>query len=749
MSAQRVTLDAVAACLVQAEPGDLESVAALRDACQGLAAARAYPEIILDLVSRAAQELTACLDGTNGDAAETLTGVGRLVETAQRILDMDDMGFDDGPIPAKSAPVERGANPPAAAPAPAAASPRTAPSSADRSTIEAFEPLPADLDMSMMADFISESRDNIHYAEGAMLALETNPDDAEAINTIFRAFHTLKGMAAFLGFQMLSELAHHSESLLSRIREGEIRYGEVYADLSLKSVDLCKEIVQGIEDALGGTHGGRIARPAGYDDQLWRLTHVDEAVRQEPSVTDGAAVRKLGEILVAEGKAEAEEIDAVVESQGAEPLGVALVKANVASVTDVAQALREQQKARGGAETVETTVKVRTDRLDRLLNLVGELVIAQSMLDQDDQISSGRLHGLATKIGHAGKVVRELQNLTMAMRMVPLKASFQKMTRLVRDVTRKNGKQVRLETSGEETEIDRTLVDNINEFLVHMVRNSLDHGLETPEERVLAGKTPHGTLRLSAGHRGGNVVFEIEDDGRGLNRERILAKAIEKGIVEAGKQLTNEEIDWLIFAPGFSTAETVTDLSGRGVGMDVVKKGVEALRGRIEIDSRPGQGCKFTMHVPLTMAITDGMVVRVGAEKYIIPILNIKMSLRPAPGQVSTIAGRGEMLMFMETLIPIVRLHRVFEVKGAIENLQDGLLIILEENTRRFACFVDDLVGQVQVVAKTLGEGVGRISGIAAGAILGDGRVGLILDTPGLADVAEGKEARDEARPEN
>ncbi len=596
----------------------------------------------------------------------------------------------------------------------------------------------------MMADFISESRDNIHYAEGAMLALETNPDDSEAINTIFRAFHTLKGMAAFLGFKMLSELAHHSESLLSRIREGEIRYGAVYADLSLKSVDVCKEIVQGIEDALGGANGGVIPRPGAFDEQMARLTNADALVAPEPSVPDGAAVRKLGEILVAEGKAEPDEIDAVVESQGAEPLGVALVRANIASVTDVAQALREQQKARGGAsggEGVETTVKVRTDRLDRLLNLVGELVIAQSMLDQDETIGAGTHRELASKVGHTGKVVRELQTLTMAMRMVPLKASFQKMTRLVRDVTRKNGKQVRLETAGEETEIDRTLVDNINEFLVHMVRNSLDHGLETPEDRALAGKNPHGTLRLSAGHRGGNVVFEIADDGRGLDRERILAKAIARGLVDASRPLADAEIDRLIFEPGFSTAETVTDLSGRGVGMDVVRSGVEALRGRIEIDSRPGQGCRFTMHVPLTMAITDGMVVRVGDQRYIIPILNIKMSLRPTSDQVSTLAGRGEMLMFMQTLIPVVRLHRVFEVEDAVTDFSQGLMIILEENTRRFACFVDDLVGQVQVVAKTLGEGVGRVNGIAAGAILGDGRVGLILDTAGLLDVAEGRAA--------
>lgn len=387
----------------------------------------------------------------------------------------------------------------------------------------------------------------------------------------------------------------------------------------------------------------------------------------------------------------------------------------------------------GGAEAVEGSMRVRTDRMDRLFNLVGELVIAQSMMDQDGIALAMERPAIAAKIQQASKSVRELQEICMAMRMVPLKATFQKMARLVRDLTRRSGKKIRFETAGEETEIDRTLVEVVSEFLVHMVRNSADHGVEPPAARENAGKEPEGVIRLSASHGGGNVIFEIADDGKGLDRDRILRKALERGLVAPDRTLTDAQIHNLIFEPGFSTAETVTDVSGRGVGMDVVRQGIEALKGSIEIFSEPGEGSRFVMRVPLTMAITDAMIVRVGAERYIIPTIKIKQSVRPAPGEIATVQGGGaEMLRYMQELIPVVRLHELFRLKPQYRDLGEGILVVVEETTGRYALFIDELLGQAQVVAKPLGEAFGKIPGIASGAILGDGRVGLILDTAEL-----------------
>jgi two-component system, chemotaxis family, sensor kinase CheA len=384
----------------------------------------------------------------------------------------------------------------------------------------------------------------------------------------------------------------------------------------------------------------------------------------------------------------------------------------------------------------ESSLRVRTDRLDRLIDMVGELVIAQSMVTQDGTIHQTGNHELLKKVTHAGKIVRELQDLTMSMRMVPLKTAFQKMARLARDLAHKNNRIVNFIAEGEDTEIDRNMVDVISDPLVHMVRNAIDHGLEPPEVRTAAGKSAEGRLRLSAYHSGGDVVVELEDDGKGLNRSKIVEKAIAKGLIEAERSMSDSEVFDLIFAPGFSTADKITDISGRGVGMDVVKRSVEALRGRIEIASESGQGTTFTIRLPLTLAITDGMLVKVGSERYIIPTVNIKLSFRPDGDSLSKVAGRGEMVMLRGDLMPLFRLHRLFRITGAVEEPTRGLLVMVGDGNRRCVLLVDELLGQQQVVAKTLGDGLGKIQGVSGGAILGDGRVGLILDPSEIVALA-------------
>jgi two-component system chemotaxis sensor kinase CheA len=368
--------------------------------------------------------------------------------------------------------------------------------------------------------------------------------------------------------------------------------------------------------------------------------------------------------------------------------------------------------------------------------MVGELVIGHSMVAQDETVNSGNYLELQRKVNHTDKIVRQVQDLSMSMRMIQFKATVRKIARLVRDLARRREIMINFIPIGEDTEIDRNMVDLINDPLVHLVRNAVDHGIEPPHERERNGKPREGTLLLKAYHSGGNVVVEISDDGRGLDRDKIIEKAIAKGLIQSGQSMSDSEIISLIFQPGFSTADRVTDISGRGVGLDVVRKAVETLRGRIDVLSEFGKGCTFSVRLPLTMAITDGMLVKVGNQRYILPTVNIDMSFRPNAETLSTVAGRGEVVVFNGKVLPIFRLHRLFNIKEAVEDPTRGLLIIIGEGSQRCALLVDELVGQQQVVAKSLGDGFGKVQGISGGAILGDGRVGLILDSQGIALLA-------------
>jgi two-component system chemotaxis sensor kinase CheA len=373
-------------------------------------------------------------------------------------------------------------------------------------------------------------------------------------------------------------------------------------------------------------------------------------------------------------------------------------------------------------------IKVRTETLDKLIDLVGELTIAQSMVIQHPALTAAGDYDLRQKAVRAGKLMRDLQGLGMTLRMVPLKALFQRMARAARDLAHKSGKQVRFSVEGEDTEIDRSMVDALSTPLVHLIRNALDHGLESPSERLAHGKPEAGSLDLKAYQAESEVVIEVNDDGRGLDSARIAAKAVEKGLLASADGLSEAQAVDLIFAPGFSTASAITDVSGRGVGMDAVRQAVHALEGRIEVRSRPGQGCSFALRLPLTLAVTDGILVRVGAQRFVMPMADIHITLKATAGMLSTVAEQGEMLSFKGSLITVLRLHRLFSVPGATEALEDGLLMVIGDGRSRCALLVDELLGQQQVVSKGLGDALGRVQGVAGGAILGDGRVGLILD---------------------
>ncbi len=396
-------------------------------------------------------------------------------------------------------------------------------------------------------------------------------------------------------------------------------------------------------------------------------------------------------------------------------------------------------QANGAPATTQApspSIRVDVDKVDRLVNLVGELVINQAMLVQlgtylPPELGSGLITGLETMSQH----LRELQESVMAIRAQPVRSVFSRMPRLMRELSVQLGKDVKLVLTGEATEIDKTVIEQLADPLTHLLRNALDHGIEPPDARQAAGKPRHGTIHLGAEHRGGRIVIEISDDGAGIARSKVLAKARARGLVAADAALSDEEVDQLIFLPGFSTADAVTDVSGRGVGMDVVKRNIQALGGRIAVETRAGRGSRFLLSLPLTLAILDGMAVAVGPETYIIPLTNIMESLRPKPDSIHAVVGRGDVLAIRGEYVPLTYLHQRFQVPGAVTDPCQGIVVIVEsEGTARVGLVVDELLGQLQVVVKSLEANYGPVPGVGGATILGDGRVALILDVSRLDD---------------
>ncbi len=383
------------------------------------------------------------------------------------------------------------------------------------------------------------------------------------------------------------------------------------------------------------------------------------------------------------------------------------------------------------------SIRVSVEKIDELMNTVGELVITQAMLSQlGAQIEGTQAERLRAGLAQLERNMRELQESVMRVRMLPISFVFSRFPRMVRDLAQRLGKQIELKLTGEQTELDKTVLEKIGDPLVHLVRNCIDHGIESPEVRIAAGKPAAGTVHLDASHRGGNISVEVSDDGGGLDRTRILAKARARALIGANEALSDSEIHELIFQPGFSTAEKTTDLSGRGVGMDVVRRNVKELGGKVELASEPGRGSRFTITLPLTLAIVDGQSVAVGSETYIVPLISIVESMQLKPAGVTRLSGQGEVFSFRGDYLPILRLHELFGVEPNTRALDEGLVVVAEGDGRRVGLFVDDLLGQQQVVIKSLEANYGHIDGISGATILGDGSVALILDVPGLIRVA-------------
>ncbi|WP_426700457.1 chemotaxis protein CheA [Rhodanobacter sp. Col0626] len=649
--------------------------------------------------------------------------------------------------------------------------------------------------------FFEESREGLDAMEAALLALDSGSTDPELVHTIFRAAHSIKGGAATFGFADVAAFTHVAESLLEEVRSGRRAVAGELIDLLLRSVDCLRlmldrsgsgqsvadtesealrgeltRLVSGETGMPAAVAASRVATASGWQVRFIALPHLLqtgndplrlfrelqqlgrlEVVRA--FLVDGApaqlaaldpALCYLGWELRLHGASTRADIDAVFDwldgdceldigpleddAEVAAPLPDEPMLANATAP----QPVRETATA----SSEGSSIRVGIDKVDALINMMGELVITQSMLsDIGEKFEMSQLERLRDGLVQLERNTRELQESVMRIRMLPIGSVFNRFPRLVRDLERKLDKQVRLELLGEHTELDKTVLEKIGDPLVHLVRNAIDHGLESPARRKAAGKSEVGTLKLHAYHEGGNIVVQISDDGAGLNHAAIVAKAQQRGLIGAGQQLSDAEVAELIFQPGFSTAAKATDLSGRGVGMDVVRRNVRDLGGSVGVHSVTGKGSTFTIALPLTLAIIDGLVTAVGSERYIVPLISIVESLRLRPEMVRRIAGGGELFHFRDEYLPIMRLHHAFACADAVTDIERGIVVVVEEDGRRVGLLVDDLLGQQQAVVKSLEAHYRRVQGISGATILSDGSVALIVDVSGVVRLGQRSKA--------
>jgi len=678
--------------------------------------------------------------------------------------------------------------------------------------------------------FFEESFEGLDIMESGLLNLDMGDVDAEEINTIFRAAHSIKGGSGTFGFSAVSDFTHVMETLLDEMRDGRRQVTQQAVDVLLGSVDCLKEMLTAIQDeqdidtvrvaeyqkglevelngeqtndavipeqtevlatsdessasAVAGEKGWRIAFsphadllktgndpvrmfrelsalgeftasvdllgvPGFYDldpedcHLSWNIEIAgDIPVSEVNEIFDWVedecdlAIQALAESEATESSdisIEQPAIDPVQEQTSVQVQVEKSEPADKASPTPK-PASTKKETAKPAAAKGSGSIRVDTSKIDTLINMVGELVITQSMLSLvGEHFELNKLDQLKNGLSQLERHTRELQESVMNIRMLPISFVFSRFPRLVHDLSTKLDKKIELVLVGEHTEVDKTVVELLSDPLVHLVRNSLDHGIEMPADRVAAGKPETGTITLEAYHRGGNIVIEVKDDGKGLNKDMLRTKAIEKGLIDEETVLTDKQTYELIFMAGFSTAEQLSDISGRGVGMDVVRRNIQSLGGNIEIISELGKGSTIAIHLPLTLAILDGQSIAVGDERFIIPLGAIIESININESMLNRVAGRGETFRLRDEYLPIVRMHEIFDVKTAqATKLTDGLVVVVEGQGLRCGLFIDDLLGQQQVVIKSLEANYRKVEGVSGATILGDGSVALILDIPGL-----------------
>ena len=643
--------------------------------------------------------------------------------------------------------------------------------------------------------FFQESREGLDAMEAGLLGLG-DPSDTETINTIFRAAHSIKGGSATFGFTEVASFTHGIETLLDEMRNGVRPITAEAIQVLLQSCDCMREMIAATEaehpldqsristlnndirHILGERAGDAAAKPKresvgapAATPTGWRLRFEPVPdllrLRNEPARMF-AELARLGDLsteadtsalplldamdpeacylswdLELTGRVAREQLDDIFDwvDPGCRlefiPLGDLPVPVPVAVAKTPPPSPSPITTSSPRAATEAGSIRVDTGKLDSIINLVGELLITQSMLSTfAEGLDPGKLDTLRKGLSQLARNTRELQESVMQIRMLPISFAFNRFPRLVHDLSRKLGKTVDIKLTGENTELDKTILEKISDPLVHLVRNSLDHGLETPEQRTAGGKSPNGTIELGAFHEGGSIIIEVRDDGAGLNKKKILQKARERGLVAADQELTDDQIDNLIFMPSFSTADQVSDVSGRGVGMDVVRRNINDLGGTVQIFSKEGIGSTVRIQLPLTLAILDGQLVRVGKEIYIISLLAIVETIQVSQDRLSTLLGSSEIFRLRDEYLPVIKLSEMFGIEPDAGTAEQGLLVVVEADNKRVCVLVDDLLAQQQVVIKSLESNFKPVPGIAGATILGDGAVALIIDVRDLIRAA-------------
>lgn len=592
-------------------------------------------------------------------------------------------------------------------------------------------------DLELLNEFCNEGRDLLTQVEQGVLILEEQPSHRETLNQVFRAFHTFKGGAGFLALEPIKDLAHILESLLEAARQDSLEIDRQVINLILEGRDSLSHFVDEIERTIKkGEYSGPIVVPTIELMAKIRAILAGEQLKDEEAKTNPA-----GKPIQSEPKRPPIEKTKVTQN---------LIRAGTTSTTKITSTKRAKDRntqksenkevcltkqlapSKNKPENLSHFVRIDTEKLDALIDLVGELVIAQSMVVEHPLLTQNQSANLPGYLRQLARISSDLQRNAMSLRMVPIRTTFQKMTRLVRDLGNNLNKDIVLVLKGEDTELDRNIVEALAEPLIHMLRNSIDHGIEQPEERISLGKPPQGKIQVEASHQGGGILIRIEDDGRGINPDNILEKAISKGLVESDFNGSTNEIINLIFEPGFSTAETITDVSGRGVGMDVVRGSISRLRGRIEFESTVGIGSTFRIYLPLTLAIIDGILVGVGAQRFILPTLAIHESFKPTPAMISTVKGKGQLVNLRGKLIPLLRLSLKLKLQNRLQDPSNGIILIIDSGGKQMGLLVDRLISKQEVVIKALGDSMHNHNLFSGAAIMGDGHVALILDPDAL-----------------
>ncbi len=574
-----------------------------------------------------------------------------------------------------------------------------------------------DFDTELKIGFLDEAAQLVTDVEQCFLGLESNPNDIENLNKIFRLAHNLKGSSKAVGFDAFGEFTHEFESFILKVKNGDLTATSKVINLLLRSNDHVAQMIDGLKKDLSATFDSSVL--------LKEMSSFSEPAPEAGAETASSISADVTESSFAEPLAEEAQVEIVRSSQSelaASP--IATVSAPMApGKVQEGHALAPVSKSTNPPQHDES-LRVSLAKVESLINFVGEMAILQSVLREQTQSYDSPL--LRKTVQQIGKVSKEIQEVSMGLRMVPVKPTFQKMQRIVRDTAQALGKEVAINLIGEETELDKTVLEKINDPLVHLIRNSVDHGIESADIRLASGKEARGQVKLCAYHRAGKLILQVSDDGAGLNPEKLKKKAIEKGIVKPDNQLSDKEALNLIFAPGFSTKEKVTDVSGRGVGMDVVKTNIQDLGGEVLIDSKIGFGTTFKIILPLTLAIIDAMVLRYSDEKYVIPLNHVFETLRPNSSSINS-GPLGELLLLRAETLPLYRLGDFFGIRST--SLQsDMIAIVIRSGPEPFAILVDDILGQFQIVTKMLGAELQGIKGISGSTILGDGKPALILE---------------------